>query len=104
VVFTTYSTASEQLSAGTLRALATASPTRIEPLPDVPTVAESGYKDYEMSKALRVAEAMARPDYATDARPGSHETGQSGSKLAIFLDHLNELIKSLKTRWNMKLG
>jgi tripartite-type tricarboxylate transporter receptor subunit TctC len=48
-VFTTYSTASEQLSAGTLRALATASPTRIEPLPDVPTVAESGYKDYEMN-------------------------------------------------------
>lgn len=42
-----YSEAVEQLAAGKLRALATTSRTRIEPLPDLPTVAESGYKDYE---------------------------------------------------------
>jgi tripartite-type tricarboxylate transporter receptor subunit TctC len=47
-VFASYSTASEQLNAGKLRALAVASRTRIERLPDVPTVAESGYKDYEL--------------------------------------------------------
>jgi tripartite-type tricarboxylate transporter receptor subunit TctC len=46
-VFMTYSTLSEQLKAGTLRALATGSPTRIEPLPELPTVAESGYKESE---------------------------------------------------------
>jgi tripartite-type tricarboxylate transporter receptor subunit TctC len=38
----------EQLKAGTLRALASASRKRIEPMPDVPTVAELGYKDYEV--------------------------------------------------------
>jgi tripartite-type tricarboxylate transporter receptor subunit TctC len=47
-VFSTYSTVSEQVNAGTLRALATGSPTRIEPLPEVPTFAESGYPDYEV--------------------------------------------------------
>jgi tripartite-type tricarboxylate transporter receptor subunit TctC len=46
--YTTYSTASEQIAAGKLRALAAASRTRIEPLPNVPTIAESGYPDYEM--------------------------------------------------------
>src|SRR5207237_7103786 len=35
------------LKAGTLRAIATPSPTRIETLPDVPTVAESGHKEFE---------------------------------------------------------
>jgi tripartite-type tricarboxylate transporter receptor subunit TctC len=49
-LFLSYSTMAEQLKAGKLRALATWSRTRIESLPDVPTVAESGYKDYEMDE------------------------------------------------------
>jgi tripartite-type tricarboxylate transporter receptor subunit TctC len=39
-----FSEAVEQLNAGKLRALAATTRTRIPPLPDVPTVAESGYK------------------------------------------------------------
>jgi tripartite-type tricarboxylate transporter receptor subunit TctC len=43
-----YPVAAGQLQGGTLRALATGSRSRIEWLPDVPTVAESGYKDFEL--------------------------------------------------------
>jgi tripartite-type tricarboxylate transporter receptor subunit TctC len=45
--FISYAGVSAQLKAGNLRALATASRERIEPLPQIPTVAESGYKDFE---------------------------------------------------------
>src|SRR4029077_7084854 len=47
-MFGTYSNVAGSLQAGTLRALAVASPTRAEPLPDIPTVAESGYKDFDV--------------------------------------------------------
>jgi tripartite-type tricarboxylate transporter receptor subunit TctC len=47
-VFAEYAPLAGHIKAGTLRALATTSRTRIEPLPDLPTVAESGYPDYEV--------------------------------------------------------
>jgi tripartite-type tricarboxylate transporter receptor subunit TctC len=43
--FGNYTDAGEQLKAGKLRALAVASRMRIEALPEVPTIAESGYQD-----------------------------------------------------------
>ncbi len=47
-VLANYSEAVELLQSGKVRALASTSPTRIAPLPDVPTVAEAGYKDYNV--------------------------------------------------------
>lgn len=46
-IMTSYLSASEQLKAGKLRALAMTTRARIDAMPDVPTVAESGYPDYE---------------------------------------------------------
>jgi tripartite-type tricarboxylate transporter receptor subunit TctC len=42
--FGNYADVAEQLKAGALRALASASPMRIEALPDLPTLTELGYK------------------------------------------------------------
>jgi tripartite-type tricarboxylate transporter receptor subunit TctC len=44
----TYTSSGEHLTANRLRALAATTRARIEALPEVPTVAESGYKDYEL--------------------------------------------------------
>jgi len=46
-VFLPYTGVAAQLKAGKLRALASASRTRTEPLPNVPTIAESGFQGYE---------------------------------------------------------
>jgi tripartite-type tricarboxylate transporter receptor subunit TctC len=46
-IMTSYTSASEQLKAGKLRALAMTTRARIDAMPNVPTVAESGYPDYE---------------------------------------------------------
>lgn len=45
---TSYATGAEQLKAGKLRALAVTTRKRIEALPDVPGVAESGYDGYDV--------------------------------------------------------
>jgi len=46
-VFADYPTVVEQLKSGKLRALVTTSRARVEPLPDVPTLAETGVSKYE---------------------------------------------------------
>jgi len=48
VAMVDYPAAVGQLRAGKLRALATGARQQIEDLPEVPTVAESGFKDYEL--------------------------------------------------------
>jgi tripartite-type tricarboxylate transporter receptor subunit TctC len=46
-VYSDFQTVVEQVSGGSLRALAIGSRMRVERLPDVPTFAEAGYRDYE---------------------------------------------------------
>jgi tripartite-type tricarboxylate transporter receptor subunit TctC len=51
----------EHIRAGKARALATMALQHIEPLPDLPTVAESGYKDFETDVWFGVATTAAAP-------------------------------------------
>jgi tripartite-type tricarboxylate transporter receptor subunit TctC len=61
-VFSDYTTVSAQLKSGALRALAIGSKTRFQGLPDVPTVAESGYEDYEAGSWNGVLAPAKTPD------------------------------------------
>jgi tripartite-type tricarboxylate transporter receptor subunit TctC len=49
VVMANYAEAAEYIKTGHLRALAVGSPTRLEWLPEVPTIAESGYPDMKLA-------------------------------------------------------
>ena len=57
-----YVTSGPQLAAGKLRALAVSSLTRIPELPDVPTVAESGFPGYEVNYWIGVMAPAKVPD------------------------------------------
>ena len=48
MMFGTYANVAEHLKAGSLRAIAATTRKRIEELPDLPTVGESGFPDYEV--------------------------------------------------------
>ncbi len=92
------------VAAGKLRALAVSSAQRIKPLPLVPTIAESGYKDFEavtwsglVAPAgtpaeiiarlnAEIARALSRPDFLeTLSAEGSQPLGGSPQRFAEFL-------------------
>jgi len=61
-VLASYPNVVEQVKADKLRALATASPTRIKQMPGVPTVAESGFTNYESEIWFGVVAPAKTPD------------------------------------------
>ena len=64
-VLANYSDVVEHLNAGKLRALAIASHARIASLPEVPTVAESGYEGYDLDVWVGVLAPAKTPKDAT---------------------------------------
>jgi Tripartite tricarboxylate transporter family receptor len=86
--FSTYSTVSEQMNAGRLRALATGSPTRIGPLPEAPTVAESGYPDYEVDVWIGLWAPAKTPKEAVSQLAGWFATALQTLKLKLVAQGL----------------
>jgi tripartite-type tricarboxylate transporter receptor subunit TctC len=111
-VLATYSGVIEQVASGKLRPLAVAERVRIAPLPDVPTIAESGYagfaesrhKDFEASGWLGVvapaktpketiahlsalfASALQAPEVKSKLLPqGLYPVGTCGADFAAYI-------------------
>jgi tripartite-type tricarboxylate transporter receptor subunit TctC len=82
-----YPGAAEQLKAGKLRALATPAWTRFEALPDVPTIAESGYKDSEADLWFGLAAPAKTPKETVSQLAGwftaALQAPGVGAKLAV---------------------
>jgi tripartite-type tricarboxylate transporter receptor subunit TctC len=102
--FVDYPAAAGHIQAGKLRAIAVGSRTRIPELPDVPTIAESGFKDYEIEVWYAVFAPAKTPGDVLSRVSGwfrdaalspairgkltaqaFHPVGQCGAELAAYL-------------------
>jgi len=102
--FVDYPAAAGHIQAGKLRAIAVGSRTRIPELPDVPTMAESGFKDYEIDVWYAVFAPAKTPDdvlsrvsgwfkdaslsptiHARLTGQAFHPSGQCGAAFAAYL-------------------
>ncbi len=93
--FISYAGVSGQLKTGKLRALATASRERIESLPEVPTVAESGYKDFETEvRVLLFAPARTPPAVVTQLKLQSVHGPTAGARGEVQTLSLKGFIRS----------
>ncbi len=81
-----YSEAVEQIKAGKLRALATASATRIKPAPDLPTVAESGYPGYASEVWLGLLAPAGTPTEAVDRLAGWFTSAMKDANVQVRLE------------------
>ena len=108
-VLYTYAAVAAQAKAGKVRVLAIASQERIKALPDVPTVAESGYPGYEVSVWYGLFAPASTPAAVIDqlgqwcsaamlapelkpkwALQGLEPVGKSGAELAVHLRQQQE--------------
>ncbi|HEY7296979.1 MAG TPA: tripartite tricarboxylate transporter substrate binding protein [Xanthobacteraceae bacterium] len=90
-VFAVYPTVAEQVAAGKLRALVTTSRTRIDAMPELPTAAESGYKDYSeeawfgvVAPAKTPKEALSRLSASFSAAIQAPETKQKLASQGLY--------------------
>jgi len=120
-MFGTYPNVAEYLKAGTLRALAVGNSTRAEPLPDVPTLAEAGYRDIDTDAWFGAFAPAHTPEPATSQLDGLFKTalkdaavkeklgmqglypvGACGADFAVYLKKLHGEYGRIITEANIK--
>jgi tripartite-type tricarboxylate transporter receptor subunit TctC len=88
VMFDSLGTALPPVRSGMLRALGVSSARRISDLPDVPTIAESGYPDYLVSVWFGVAAPARLPDKVAQALKGSLDRAMNDDAFRTSLEKI----------------
>jgi tripartite-type tricarboxylate transporter receptor subunit TctC len=87
-VLASYPNVVEQVKADKLRVLATASPTRIEQMPHVPTVAESGFKGYDSEIWFGVVAPAKTPNVIVSRLAGWFTAALQAPEIKMKLESL----------------
>jgi len=120
-MFATLSNVSEYLKAGSLRALAVGNRARAQPLPDVPTVAEGGFGDFDIDAWFGAFAPAATPEPAINevehlfttaldgaavkeklSAQGLFPTVACGNDFAAYLRKQNDTYSRIITEANIK--
>ncbi len=88
VMFDSLGTALPPVRSGMLRALGVSSTRRISYLPDVPTIAESGYPDYLVSVWFGVAAPARVPDHVAQIIKGSLDRAMNDDTFRASLEKI----------------
>ena len=88
VMFDSLGTALPPVRSGMLRALGVSSARRISDLPDVPTIAESGYPDYLVGVWFGVAAPARLPDKVAQALKGSLDRAMNDDAFRTSLEKI----------------
>jgi tripartite-type tricarboxylate transporter receptor subunit TctC len=88
VLFDSLGTALPPIKAGLLRPLAVGSAKRVDQLPDLPTVAESGYPDYDTSTWYGIAAPSNLPDDVLQKLKASLDRALSDDVFRASLDKI----------------
>jgi len=113
VMFDTLSTALPPVKSGLLRAIGVSSEQRSPDLPDVPTIAESGYPDYRVSVWYGIAAPAKLPDDIAQKISASLDRGLNDDAFRAALEKIGfpvfrprsaasiaEFIEADRTRWS----
>lgn len=91
--FENLSTAAPQIAAGSLRALAVTSKTRSSSFPDIPTVAESGFPQYEINSYFGLAAPAGTPPEIINRLNKAVMEALTQSKMQQFLNDLGAIVE-----------
>ena len=102
VIFDTLSTSIPHIKSGGLRALGMATPERFADLPDVPTIAESGYPDFIVNVWFGVAAPIKVPDDIAAFATASMDRAMQDPQVRSQLEKIGYVVQPPRSPAAMK--